>query len=265
MTTGEWTARGSAKAAYGTVFGDFYGFLAQNALWIVVMAIITEGIAFLLAFNRMFALNWPINTFITVTMGAAIAVGWHRRILIDEVRTGGSALRFGLRELKFTFYMITIMVISYLPIGIFTFVFALLLTSGAWMAFVLLPIGFAITMYLGMRLTLGFPLIALERPDAMRTAWDMSKGYVWRFLGLAFMTVIPLTLAGQLISKLAGHVGGTSIFLGVILDIAFVAIYVVSICVGAAAFSFALRGLTNIRENASEPLPQAANLTAGLT
>ncbi len=64
------------------------------------------------------------------------------------------------------------------------------------------------------RLTALLPILAADAPGAdWRGAWAMSRGQVWRFIGVGLLTFLPLHVAGYAASKLIEGVGGPGVLL----------------------------------------------------
>jgi|GEM_PF-6132559 len=161
----------------------------------------------------------PISFFLSYLLWAVFAVAVHRMILLNEDAPPG-ALYFRLtgEELR---YSVAPLLISIAPVTIILGAFLLALgpelllsaadgeagplTGGegetsemsgatAFMIFAVFFVAIPFAIFVGMRLTMVLPAIVDKGTYAVRHAWTISKGNVWRLIGVQFLLSFAFTI-----------------------------------------------------------------------
>ena len=239
-----------AKRAYATVFGDLGRFLDQNVFWLLAFFVTIECLDLYLPGTAKQGVASLAGTF----FATGIAVGWHRYVLLGEERAPLSALRFGMREGRFWLLSLAFGAASVF-FGIALSLTAVVVRAALPLAgFFLVVVGFAVALglvaILVARLSLAFPLIAIDERAPLQTAWAASRAHGWFIFKLMFVTTIPMAVMIQLSRWLGVQLAPTA---GTYIRLAFSFVsdgfWVATICIGAAAISLVARALLgNLRD-----------------
>jgi hypothetical protein len=181
--------------AYWIVF-ERSQLVLEMALLPFVIVLAAELIALLLPQGGFFGLLLAalVHTLGFLIFGSVFVVRWHRYVLLGESVSG-----------------------DFLPPGWGAFVVAGLKVAGlfllGWIALVVLamlpphaltfPLSMIGSVALGLvvlRLSLVFPAAAIERPVALRTAWDWMAGNYWRLFACAICCYLPFVILEIIIS-----------------------------------------------------------------
>jgi hypothetical protein len=137
---------------------------------------------------------------LTVTAWAVVAVSLHRLMLFGDRQCGSwLILRFGKVEAMFAalpvLYIVTVAVLSALGVPL----------ERSWKggpALIAMCV-FAVAIFFIARFVLVHPVMVVDRRADVRQAWDLSRGNVWRMIGLLIVvTTPPVVVAGVLQSLL---------------------------------------------------------------
>ncbi len=185
--------------------GDFV-----KAIWFWYLVILVAVV--LLGTSRLSEgiLAW-IVVLVLFGSGMPVMVTWHRLVVLGERPGWFSTVRFGRREARFALLGVVI----FLP-------FILILLFGMFVVGLLIPatyyglsfLLFSAIAYLGMawvgaRLILGFPLIAIEDADKpIHRSWTATRGHAFRIFLALFLTLLPIQLLSSLLERLAAGTGG---------------------------------------------------------
>ena len=233
-----------AKRAYATVLADLGGFVDQNAFWLLGFFVVVECVDLYLAG----AASLLARSLTASLFAAAVAVGWHRHVLVGEARSPLSALRFGPREARFWLLSVAFSAVG----GVVAFGFGLAAVivrtafpSAGFLLVIAAAVGaLGVGAFLAARLSLAFPLIAIDERKPLQRAWAASRMHAWFIFKLMFVTTVPFAAVIPLIRwtglELA-PVGGSYVRLA----FSFVSdgLWVADICIGAAAISLVTRAL----------------------
>lgn len=247
------------SAGYRGLFRDWRAFVASAWPWWVVLLLLTFGIeAF--ADPGLRSITGAIVALVLWTVaGAVFLVGWHRHVLLGEAVAGRASLHFGRRELRFLvtgilFYLV--LVAPMVAIGLFVGILGPAV-AGTVLDRVLAfgPVAaLAIMIIVAPRLSLAFPMVALDAPGRpLATAWQLGRGQTWRLFGGALLVIVPFGLVEHTLDK--GIEALTRVpymaALGYGLTLAWVVVFFANFAVAAGFVSHAYARLT------SHPLPPA--------
>lgn len=239
MREQDWSARGFARCGYESVFQDFGGFVRQNYIWLLFSLLATAT-----GLSQLLHSDLPENLFViaayivdTICL-AGIAQGWHRRVLLNDVRTGLRAVRFDLRSLKFLAWAAVVRCITFADSWLAQVIPVDLMTRDH--IEILTMIVYLIALYFALRLSLALPLIAIDAPRPIVTAWRLSDGDIWLLFSVLLLTLVPFNAAFNLCSRLAEMRDIGVVVSGLIAIFAYV-LAAMGICVVSAAFSEIVR------------------------
>jgi len=232
------------RRAYASVFSDLGRFVDQNVFWLLAFFVTVECLDLYLADTaKQAAASLTGSLF-----ASGIAVGWHRYVLLGEERSPLAALRFGTREGRFWLLSLTFAAATLLfAVALsFTAVFvrAALPPGGIFLVIVGSAVALGLGAFLTARLSLAFPLIALEERAPLRTAWAASRMHGWFIFKLMFVTTLPMVVVIQASRWIGLQLAPTA---GPYIRMAFALLsdgfWVAAVCIGAAAISLAARAL----------------------
>ncbi len=141
-------------------------------------------------------------------VAAALAVGIHRWVLLDEFRAGLDILRW---DANFRRYVLTIIALGALSFGPLILAGSaagsILETSSStpldilaggmlFLGFTGLPVSF--------RFSLALPAAALGVPRPFRLSWQATRGNTWRMIGLAIALTLPFGILQVVAAVLSG-------------------------------------------------------------
>lgn len=127
------------------------------------------------------------------------AIGVHRLALLGEAADGVSVARTP-RQLRFAAWAAGVSLLFTIPAVLQAFLLPVDAAAGALVPLALL----VVSAIVAVRLTLVFPGLALEAPEAAREGRALTQGHGWRIVGAALLTMVPLfVLAGVLLYGLA--------------------------------------------------------------
>ena len=241
MVQQDWSARGFAKHGYRSVARN-PGILAKQSVPWLVFLILVQG----LIVDPM-ALHGAINEFVAVVVEAAfvsgIGLGWYRLVLLNE-RPHWSALISGKRGLKFFAWA----VLAQAAISVISLADVIPNSVIAQRDLKIIAlIVFLIAAYFVLRISLGFPLTAIDAPKPIATAWRLSKGDVWLLCRVALLTYMPFQWSSMLLLKMAERVASSAsavLAAGIVLGLVSMILIVVGACVTAGAFAEVMRAKT---------------------
>jgi hypothetical protein len=232
------------QTAFSTVWENIR--LALDLAWLPFALLVgTEIVALLLGGAGMFGMMLAalVRGLGFVVFGTIFIVRWHRFVLLGETATGDLFPPgwgpFFIAAIKITLGVIVGMVILMLIAAVPPhFLTGLIAAIGG----IALAVGSS-------RLSLVFPAAAIERPIALRDAWDLAAGNFWRLLACLILCYLPFAILHYL---LRGS-GGAS---GAIVWLVFQIIGLAVSFAGVAVVASLLSGL--YRRLASQPADQPA-------
>jgi len=190
------------QTAFSTVWENFR--LALDLAWLpFVLLVVAEGVALRLGGAGMFGMMLAalVRGLGFIVFGTIFIVRWHRFILLGETASGGLFPpgwgAFFIAAIKITLGIILGLVIIVL-IGVVLPKFLAMLI--AVVGGIALAVGSS-------RLSLVFPAAAIERPIALRDAWDLATGNFWRLLACLVLCYLPFATLHILLSGSGGASG----------------------------------------------------------
>ena len=198
----------SVREAYRSAFADPRTVLRASLVWIAISMVLNVIVLALGAGAPMPASGATASgTFwlrlllglllplVDYTGGIAFAVAWHRNVLLDERPGWSSAWRFKRREWRFLGYGLAVGLtvgavgaVILIPFGL---LFSMALASSGGIVkyagiSAIMVLGFGTATFIGTRLVLGFPAIAVEEP---RGVWAAPGGGATNAFGAYFWVV----------------------------------------------------------------------------
>jgi len=252
----DFSASECAAAAFRSTLLDWRTFLRANWAWGVIGYVIHEIIRHEARLFSPAGLTACFNAFFVI-LGALIAVGWHRHILIAEQLSGLRTIRFAYRQARFLVTSLTLFAAVTIPIFVFTFVVARVIAtyfpdvSSSVALIIAAPTGLFYACWAWARTSLTLPMVAVDVANPFRASWEYTRGRSWKLFLTFVMTILPLEVPATIVAFLISGASRSSSAYIAALDFVSYAIFVMQICLGAAAISFAYRKL------AGPPAPAA--------
>jgi hypothetical protein len=224
----------SVRAAY-TVVMDNTQLAINLALLPFAILVAAEIVAWILGgggwFGMILALLVRAGGFLV--FGTAFIVRWHRFMLLGET-TSEALLPPGWS----TFFLTAV------KIGLAVFVGALVLVLIAAVPPHFLTVLIAIAGYIALalaaaRVSLAFPAAAIERPIALREAWDLMAGNYWRLFACLVACFLPFGIVHYIVDKIGGELPS---LLWIVFQIVGLAVSFVGAAVVASLMSDIYRG-----------------------
>ena len=213
------------QTAFTTVWQNVR--LALDLAWLpFAMLVVAEIVALLLGGAGMFGMMLAalVRGLGFVVFGTIFIVRWHRFVLLGETATGDLfPLGWGpffIAAIKITLGvivgMVILMLIAALPPHFLT---GLVAAIGG----IALAVGSS-------RLSLVFPAAAIERPIALRDAWDLAAGNFWRLFACLILCYLPFAILHFLLRGSGGASGaiGWLVFQVIGLAVSFAGVAVVA-------------------------------------
>jgi len=194
----------TARSAYEFTFHNIAAFAATVWPWGCIIYAVHVAI-YIVGLGELIAII--MSKAIAALASASVAVAWHRRVLLQENITGGAALRFGRRELRFLGVIAIILFICVIFVAIWFPVVIYSIKShwpGAETASAYFPVFTLLLMYTATaRISLAFPLSAIDHVGSLLIdAWRLSRGRTLFLLTLYALSIVPL----MIFSKGLGYV-----------------------------------------------------------
>lgn len=180
-----------ARHAYLDVLGNLQGLLRVGGLWLTLswaLMMLGRGVPLL-----------GLAADLAVALGAAaVAVAWHRRILVAEVVAG----RMAPVDRRVVRYFVLTVMLAFL-VGVLPLMFLLaMMGPGAEGAqatpgfgALLAPVLMVTCVYVAMRLQLVFPATAIDdRAITPSRSWAITRGNGWRLVLGFFLATLPVAL-----------------------------------------------------------------------
>jgi hypothetical protein len=207
-----------ARHAYLDAIGNLRGLVRIGGLWLLL------SWAFLLL-ARGGSAFFTAAADLAITIGAAaIAVAWHRHILLGEPLAGRMAPLSPHVARYFVLTVLVALLVSTVPLVVLMLVGggALLEGGEVGIGLLLVPASALACLYLALRLQLVFPATAVgDKGMSFARSWDATRGNGWRlFAGFALVT-LPVAAAAIAVTLLLGWLADTtgSIVLGALADL----------------------------------------------
>lgn len=147
-------------------------------------------------------------SFVATLTAAALAVGLHRWILLDEFRAGAAMLRWDANFRRYVLTMLGLGAVSLGPLIVTGSVAAIILRTPS-MDSLDIAIGGAVFLALvwllvSFRFSLALPAAALGTARAFRLSWQVTRGNTWRMVGLTVALTLPFIILGVIVAMLPG-------------------------------------------------------------
>lgn len=195
------------QTAFSTVWNNFR--LALDLAWLpFVLLVIAEIVALVLGAAGMFGMMLAVlvRGLGFVVFATIFIVRWHRFVLLGET-VGGDLFPpgwgpFFIAAIKITLGvivgMVALMLIAMVPPHFLTGLIA--------------AIGCIALAIAASRLSLVFPAAAIERPIALRDAWDLAAGNFWRLFLCLILCYLPFAILHYLLLG-SGSASGAIVWL----------------------------------------------------
>ena len=192
----------AVRTAYSTVFENIR--LALDLAWLpFALLVAAEIVALVLGAAGMFGMMLAalVRGFGFIVFGTIFIVRWHRFVLIGETASGdlfpsGWGLFF-IAAIKITLGVIVGMVILTVIATVLPIILGALIAA----------IGSIALAVASSRLSLVFPAAAIERPIALRAAWDLAAGNFWRLFACLVLCYLPFAVLHYLLRASGGASG----------------------------------------------------------
>ena|SRR5690242_10187579 len=206
-----------ARHAYLDLIGNWRGLVQVGGLWLILPWILD-------------ALDQPLLGLLgdlAMSVGiAAVAVAWHRRILLEEPLPARFAPITPSVGRYMALWAVVLAVVA-LPGGLLAaLVLGVLGTGDVGVGGVLVAILSLLSLTAAMRLQLVFPAAAIGEPAVtLRASWRATRGNAWRLLAGTLLVSLPPAVAGFACSLALGALAEAtgSLVLGWLGDLAPVA------------------------------------------
>ena len=199
----------AASRAYGSVLNNFR--LAAAFAWLPlaivlgmeVIGLIVGGGGFV---GRILASLAGVIGFLL--FGTTFAVRWSRFILLGE-KQSGELFPPGWRPMM----VVTVKICLGILAG--AVVVALIaMPAPFWLKILIWALGALAIVILSPRFFLAFPGAAIERPLALRGAWDVIEGNYWRFLACVLISYLPLAVVAHLVARVGATTASSAAWIG---------------------------------------------------
>jgi hypothetical protein len=206
------------RHAYLDAIGNARGLVQVGGLWLLLswalLLLARGGSAFFAAAADL-----------AITIGAAaIAVAWHRHLLLGEPLTGRMAPLNPHVARYFVLTVLVALVISTVPVVVLMLVGGNALLEGGevGLGLLLVPASALACLYLALRLQLVFPATAIgDKGMSFARSWDATQGNGWRLFAGFLLVTLPAAAtaiaATFLLRWLADATG--SVVLGALADL----------------------------------------------
>ena len=192
----------AVKTAFSLVFENVR--LALDLAWLpFALLVVAEIVALLLGATGRFGMMLAglVRSFGFLVFGTIFIVRWHRFVLIGETASDGLFPPgwglFFIAAIKVTLGvivgMVLLMLIGMVPPHLLTGLIAV--------------IGSIALAVASSRLALVFPAAAIERPIALRTAWELAAGNFWRLFACLVLCYLPFAVLHYLLRESGGASG----------------------------------------------------------
>lgn len=209
------TATPPVKLSAGRLFGEAYGLWFENfGQWLkacvipaVIVLLINYGVWELLVASQAeggkAAQSGSSLRDLATSLAQAIAftlfaVSWHRLAVLDEPVRLMPAV--GSQHVRFLIWSFFLGILVAIPAAVLVGIAAGLADTAGGFAFVIGALGFLGTLYLGARLSVLLPSIAVGRSLGLGGTWRLTRGNAWALFFGHLLAVIPLLIAGVVLS-----------------------------------------------------------------
>lgn len=181
-----------ARHAYLELIVSWRGLVQAGGLWLILPWIL-------------YALDQPLLELLgdlAMSVGiAAVAVAWHRRILLQEPLPARFAPVTAQVGRYMAFWVVVVAVVALPGVLLALLILGALGTDAAAVGGVLVAILSLLALAAAMRLQLVFPAAAIgERAVTLGVSWRATRGNAWRLLAGTLIVSLPPAAAGALLS-----------------------------------------------------------------
>lgn len=220
-------------AAYAALIENFPTYLQAAGTWFLLWVVVAFGLLRLVDMPEQQEVAMAVSTLVGIVANVAVAVSWHRLILLAERPAGPLPLR----PKPFFAYFVR----SLILVGIVAFI-AVLIAGAYWLS-TAVGIGAAVpsisyltAMLIVGRILLVFPAAAIgETRMTLRASWAFTAHNTWRMFAGLTLSGVPLTFVSVLVQ--ASAVGERYPMLTSLLGIA-LAFMNVALVAGFASYAY---------------------------
>ena len=197
----------TVSGVIGGLFSKFGSLLAIG--WFVLLLLLGLGVAIpywgivsvLAGALGIDAVNMEVivqlvSAFLQLVLLGVISVAWYRKLLLAEDTNSIVYFRLGKRELVYFVYLVTYGIVFSLLVGG--------LVGSGWLIFQAMGAGWQVNLFgfastilvlfLVFRTMLVLAGVAVDQPQALRSAWKISQGNCWRIFWSIVLLYIVLIL-----------------------------------------------------------------------
>ena len=168
--------------------------------------------------------------------GTTFAVRWSRFVLLGERKSGG------LFPPAWRSLMVVTVKICLLIFAGTLVVFLIAVLAPLALKIPVCAVGGLAIVLLSPRLFLAFPSAAIERPLALRVAWDLIGGNYWRFLACVLICYLPLAIIAGLVGRTGASTRSSVVWIG--FEVVRLAVTFIDIAVLYAMLAEVYRGIS---------------------
>jgi hypothetical protein len=213
--------------------------VGEMALLPFLIVLATELLAVLIpgvgVFGRVLAML--IHAIGFLIFGSVFVVRWHRFVLLGE------SVGSGLIPPGWTDFLVAGVKLGALVFAGWVVLAIVAMLPPHFLTFPLAAIGGVALGLFALRLSLIFPAAAIERPMALRTAWDWLEGNFWRLFACALGCYLPFVVVQIGIAVIAGIFPS---LIWIVFDAAHLVVSFIGAAVGAALLSHVYRDLVGV-------------------
>jgi membrane-anchored glycerophosphoryl diester phosphodiesterase (GDPDase) len=165
---------------------------------------------------------------------STLAVRWHRFAWMQEGFGSLQSMTPTRRDCRFFGYYFILVGALILPPTLILAILPSLISPSA-LTYIIFPLCFIFIAWIGARMALALPIIALDAEYKILDSWKLSKGYAWKIFLALIMSMFPFSLASSIVSKISLRYAENNLILAASLDLAAVWLYVIAIGACASA------------------------------
>jgi hypothetical protein len=193
----------AVRSAYACVFASLDEYLRRS--WFAWTILFLAAFAGPLVDQYVaFALGWIVQWIAFAFVGSAFAVGWHRKLLLNERTDGRPRFQLDKRENRW----LGTVVILYGGFFVLSQAADILAARGAETAsLIVFFAGLAALLYFGSRIFLALPLAAIDsRHHVLRRSLDLTRRDWWRVAVGAILLMLPAGVVEWLLREIGSVV-----------------------------------------------------------
>lgn len=237
-----------ANLAYLTFFSDGWGgriawsvillWLAHLFVWIIITVIIPSEAATL---NRAIS---PIFEFLIFGIFySVLMVRCHRFTWMQEPFGSLHSMFPTGRDWRFFGVWLALFAMMSLPLAI-----GMIISSALSLVGITTLLGFIGSIWVGLRMVLALPIVALDSEYRVSDSWGMTKGHAWKIFLVFMMSFAPFFFTSSILIRISGSLVESNpsplYLLALILTGLVVWLFVIGYGVGAAALTLVFKELS---------------------